>query len=330
MALIDIIIPLYNKTDTVERTIHSIQSQTLSDWSIIVVDDGSTDDGPDKVKRIQDDRITVICQENAGPGAARNRGIREATADYIAFLDADDQWYPWYLENAMKAFQGEDIAMVGSMYYEWPKQIDMTQYWARQNVIPGMYRVDAQDDPEQIESWILFFHVGTTVVKRNKALQYDGFYDKDGCRYGEDTIFFARLALNEAFRIIGPAAVRHNRQDSGLSHQMSRPLSPILQKPEIILDYCPDNKIQPARLFLARLALRTAHGKARNGYKQDAVFLVQRFPEMNIFSRPYRKLLFEIKFSKPVLGPIQSCHRPTHTHFPEKTRIWPWNYEKTA
>src|SRR6266480_114793 len=64
---------------------------------VIVVDDGSTDDGPQRVSAMGDPRVRVIKQPNAGVSAARNRGISEATGDYVAFLDADDYWTPEYL-----------------------------------------------------------------------------------------------------------------------------------------------------------------------------------------------------------------------------------------
>ncbi len=74
MALVDIVMPLYNKAETVARSIESIRQQELEDWHLIVVDDGSTDEGAQIVREIQDKRIELISQENQGPGAARNVG----------------------------------------------------------------------------------------------------------------------------------------------------------------------------------------------------------------------------------------------------------------
>ena len=120
MAEVTMVIPLYNKSSLVERAIRSIQEQTFEDWHLIVVDDGSTDDGGDIVRGIVDGRIELIRQSNQGPGAARNAGIARAESEFIAFLDADDQWYPWYLANALEAIQKNDVAMVVSMFHEWP------------------------------------------------------------------------------------------------------------------------------------------------------------------------------------------------------------------
>jgi glycosyltransferase involved in cell wall biosynthesis len=297
-AIVSIIVPLYNKEKTVSRTIESILKQTFQDWRLIVVDDGSTDNGVEVVKQFQDERIRVISQENRGPGAARNRGIKEATCEYVAFLDADDQWYRWYLENSIKAIDQSDAGFVGAMYYEWPKEDDMTSYWNKRNVKEGVYEITENDSSKQLESWVLFFHVGTTIVRTTLARKYDGFYDINKCCCGEDTIFFAKLVLNEKFAITGPPAVRHNRQDSDLSITSRQPLTPLLTNPEVLLNYCPEEKKKQGRSFLVRLALLTAHHKARNGVKDDAVYLLKKYPEIKTQGFAYYKCRMEIALSR--------------------------------
>ena len=89
LPIISVIMPLYNKRHYVKRAIESIQKQTLTDWELIIVDDGSTDGSTDEVPQ-NDSRIQMIHQENKGPGAARNRGIRMASGKFITFIDADN------------------------------------------------------------------------------------------------------------------------------------------------------------------------------------------------------------------------------------------------
>jgi glycosyltransferase involved in cell wall biosynthesis len=98
IPFISVAVPLYNKERYVKRAIDSILAQTLTDFEIVVVDDGSTDGSANVVARIDDRRIRLIRQENGGEGAARNRGIREAKGDLIAMLDADDAWHPDFLQ----------------------------------------------------------------------------------------------------------------------------------------------------------------------------------------------------------------------------------------
>lgn len=97
MAQVSIVIPLDNKGVCVRRAVDSILAQTYRDYEIIVIDDGLTDDGPATVRRYHDSRLRLIHQENAGPGAARSRGIRESSGLYATFLDADDEWLPEFL-----------------------------------------------------------------------------------------------------------------------------------------------------------------------------------------------------------------------------------------
>jgi ribosomal protein S7 len=94
MAKVSVIVPTYNRADLIPYTINSVLSQTMSDWELIVVDDGSTDDTAAVVKRYQDDRVRYIRQENAGVSAARNRGVAHATGEYLCFLDSDDELMP--------------------------------------------------------------------------------------------------------------------------------------------------------------------------------------------------------------------------------------------
>lgn len=87
---VSVVIPLYNKEDYILTTLNSILMQEVPDIEIIIVNDGSTDAGVEKISGIQDTRIRIVNQANAGVSAARNRGIREAKGRWIYFIDADD------------------------------------------------------------------------------------------------------------------------------------------------------------------------------------------------------------------------------------------------
>ena len=98
---ISVVIPLFNKQQYVSAAIDSVLSQTFQDFEIVVVNDGSTDDGPEVVRQKRDGRIRLIDQDNGGVSSARNRGIQAALSDVIAFLDADDEWRPEFLSIVM-------------------------------------------------------------------------------------------------------------------------------------------------------------------------------------------------------------------------------------
>jgi glycosyltransferase involved in cell wall biosynthesis len=99
---ISVVIPLYNKKRYVARAIDSVLRQTFQDFEIIVVDDGSTDGSAGVVRGFSDPRIRLIQQENAGVSAARNRGVREARHDLVAFLDADDRYKDSFLAQILR------------------------------------------------------------------------------------------------------------------------------------------------------------------------------------------------------------------------------------
>ncbi|MCM2257854.1 MAG: glycosyltransferase [Vicinamibacteria bacterium] len=99
-------VPLFQKAAYVGRALESILGQTFRDFEVVVVDDGSTDGGPAAVDRVADPRVRLVRQPNAGVGAARNRAVHEARAPWIAFLDADDEWYPRFLERTLAEAKG--------------------------------------------------------------------------------------------------------------------------------------------------------------------------------------------------------------------------------
>ena len=94
-----VVIPLYNKANYIENTIRSVLDQTCDDYELIVVDDGSSDNSLELARKYESDRVRVIAQANQGVSVARNTGIENARGTFIAFLDADDQWEPQYLQN---------------------------------------------------------------------------------------------------------------------------------------------------------------------------------------------------------------------------------------
>lgn len=108
--MISVIIPLYNKAQSIQKTLDSVLAQTFQDFEIVVVDDGSTDNSAQVVQELFDKRPSLqgrdggrlIKKTNGGVSSARNRGIQEAKYRYIAFLDADDYWEPTYLETQSK------------------------------------------------------------------------------------------------------------------------------------------------------------------------------------------------------------------------------------
>jgi glycosyltransferase involved in cell wall biosynthesis len=114
MPFFSIVIPLYNKEKYIQRTLDSVLAQSFADFEVVVVDDGSTDNGTSVVRSFGDQRIRLIQQKNSGGSAARNRGIAEAKGKWISLLDADDEYKPDFLKEAWLCI--EQFPQVGAVY----------------------------------------------------------------------------------------------------------------------------------------------------------------------------------------------------------------------
>ncbi len=104
MPAVSVIIPTYNRSNLVKEAVESVLQQTYTDFEVLVVDDGSTDDTRSVVKQIQDSRIKYYYKDNGGQSSARNLGLIKAKGKYIAYLDEDDLWPTEYLETVINQF----------------------------------------------------------------------------------------------------------------------------------------------------------------------------------------------------------------------------------
>lgn len=117
--LVSIITPTYNSEKFISETIRSVQNQTYENWEMIIVDDGSTDQTVDIIETIQknEKRIQLIeSEKNFGPAVSRNKGIEQAGGKFLTFIDADDIWFPDFIENSMRTIQKTEIPFVFSSY----------------------------------------------------------------------------------------------------------------------------------------------------------------------------------------------------------------------
>jgi glycosyltransferase involved in cell wall biosynthesis len=104
MIFFSVVIPLYNKANYIENTLKSVLNQTFKDFEIIVINDESTDNSASIVNSFDDDRIKIYSQKNQGVSVSRNLGIEKSKGKLIAFLDADDYWFPNHLQELADLF----------------------------------------------------------------------------------------------------------------------------------------------------------------------------------------------------------------------------------
>ena len=104
---VSVIIPTYNRSELLKKAVESLENQSHQNFEIIIIDDCSTDDTAEVVKGMGDNRIIYLKHDtNKGGSEARNTGIKQATGNFIGFLDSDDQWLPDKLEKQLKQFEG--------------------------------------------------------------------------------------------------------------------------------------------------------------------------------------------------------------------------------
>lgn len=185
--LFSVVIPLYNKVDTIERAVRSVVAQTCTDWELIIVNDGSTDGSLAVVKHLATEfRIKIIDKPNGGVSSARNAGANAAVGEYIALLDGDDIWYPRHLERMRKSISRyPDIKFFGAGYERITgKCVYFTIPWGGCKVI-DVFSMLRYGQP--INS--------STVVIEKGAWHHIGGFDLRYSFY-EDFEFFFRLGMH--------------------------------------------------------------------------------------------------------------------------------------
>jgi len=325
MLQVSIIIPLYNKGQYIERAIDSVLNQTVEDFRLIVVDDGSTDNGPDVVRKFieNDNRITLLHQENKGPGSARNAGIAQVDSKYVAFLDADDEWCPWYLANTLKAISENNVAMVTTMYYEGPGKKDSTQLFEERDIKFGQYYLKGDENPMHVANITGFINAWNSVLTTEMVRKYDGFYEKDRCIFGEDMTLLLRIAFAESFMLLAPTAVWYHSENSCLGPAtQARPLEPYLSDTDVVLRYCPPRNYQLVKKVMDIYALIRAGQLIKYGKKIQALKLLIHHPVARIYRSRYIDCFKQMipgfrlwaRFKNSVIKPIIS----KYTSQPEK------------
>ena len=116
-VVVTVIMPCYNYGRYIQAAVDSVRQQTLQDWRLVIVNDGSTDDTAERLTKFENDpKITVINKANGGVSSARNAGLDEATSEFVAFLDADDIWLPDKLERVVTQMQAHDAKFGASNF----------------------------------------------------------------------------------------------------------------------------------------------------------------------------------------------------------------------
>jgi glycosyltransferase involved in cell wall biosynthesis len=210
-----VVIPTYNRGSLLRQALDSVFRQTYHDFEVLVVDDGSEEDIATAIGELQN-RITLLRQPNAGPGAARNHGARTARGEYLALLDSDDLWFPWTLEVYAQAIGAtgrpsflagrfvpfDSAAELGSMCFERPRWTMFDDYlasWRR-----GLYCGSCQ-----------------AVIRRDIFLSSGGFTERR--INAEDHDFTLRIGAERGFTYVEqPAMIGYRQHAAAMTVNLER------------------------------------------------------------------------------------------------------------
>ncbi len=213
---VSVAIPLYNKADFIVDTVASVLAQTFADFEIVVVDDGSIDDGAARLRQFADPRLTVIGQNNAGVATARTRAMREGRGIYVAFLDADDIWFPGHLSHLMELSRRfPQATLFGNDFAERSESSTKLQYEAIGAV---QYRT-VEDYFAECAFGRAPFYTSSCMVLRQRALDIGGFPVGNYC--GEDLALWMMLAADAPVAVSNFVGCHYRRGIDSLSLQPS-------------------------------------------------------------------------------------------------------------
>jgi glycosyltransferase involved in cell wall biosynthesis len=236
LPLVSVIIPTYNRGDLVTKAISSVINQTYKNLEILVVDDGSTDNTSEILKKISQnhENLVYLHKPNGGCASARNKGLENARGDYFSFLDSDDQWEQYAVEKMVDTLLSKSVDIVYSPSIEI--------------FTNGKQLINLPVSANHPESLAASHFINTNVrngsfMFSRAALTKTGFLD-ESLRFNEDSDFFQRLAINNKAAYLPYPTVRVLNHPGGKSRDRVRIFEALLKSHEKILAQYPDFAIR--------------------------------------------------------------------------------------
>lgn len=197
---ITVIVPAYNAEKTILRTIESLIKQTYQNFKIIVINDGSVDNTLEILSSIDDDRLTIVNQNNMGVSYSRNKGIKLADTKYVAFLDADDEYLPEFLEIMLTEIKDNDALFSGSLHIYNDSIISNVSKKINRNYLEEYLKYKLKTDTN---SWLI----------RSDFIKNNSLTFPTDISSGEDFIFFGQiLGISNKVKYINQALTKSYRE----------------------------------------------------------------------------------------------------------------------
>lgn len=311
-----VVIPTYNRASHVAPCLAPFLGDMARGLEVIVVDDGSTDDTQQQVeaaaRQSRGASIRYVRQENAGPGAARNRGVGMARNDWVMFLDIDDRWFAWAIATIRRAIalsEQSGMIFLSSLKFESEAELVSAQ--------DGPIVVEFRSSYYQVEDERLLPTLGTGVsgVRKTAFEKVGGFAPELRCE--EDIDLFYRLALSGVLVVTAPALVacRVNSNDSLTNNLPLRLEGLMFMRSKLGEGRYPPPDDTLARLLDHRLILRI-----RIGFADGHFFMPYRYlflDPMTLIRRRGLKLWLQL-----LLTPLLALVRPGVYRFPWRKAVY--------
>lgn len=262
--MISVVIPLYNKAPHIERALRSVLNQTFQPSEIIVVDDGSIDESTKNVKAVGSDLIELLRQENKGASAARNRGVDAAKSDYIAFLDADDEWLPNHLEVLRDAI---------ACYPEKGLYSTLHFIYAGGRILSPHSPYKESSEPLSVANYFEKFAIGLSLVNSSTACISRSCFNSaggfpEGTPQGEDIILWTKafLGCGMAHVPLRTAIYHRDAINRSVDHRAKEPPGSLVYLANLIREgVLPGQYEESARMLFEKIAFFTAAGMKVSG-----------------------------------------------------------------
>ncbi|HSI64488.1 MAG TPA: glycosyltransferase family A protein [Candidatus Saccharimonadia bacterium] len=216
--LFSVIIPTYNRVEYLRAALDSVWQQTFEDFEVIVVDDGSTDETAAYVASLGN-KVSLIQQSNAGPGAARNTGMRHASGEYLAFLDSDDLWFPWTLETYAEVIR----ASSGPSFIAGKPLLFRTGTELAQASEQPAKTMQFRDYLAASDEWH-WLGASAFIVRRDAVLACGGFAEKN--MNAEDADLALKLGTAPSFlQITGPTTLGYREHAANVTAVLEKTLA---------------------------------------------------------------------------------------------------------
>ena len=288
---ISVVIPLYNKKEFIYRCLTSVLTQTYSNFEIIIVNDGSTDNSLEFIKsKFDSSKFNVFSQKNAGVSAARNKGVSLANYKWIAFLDADDYWHENFLQEIVKTIKKFPNASLCSTGY---------QFLSANHFKRAKLCVSGAGDYRVIDNYFLSSCKGDLPITASSvAINKEHFKAverfPEGWAMGEDIYLWMKMAINFQLVICMKTLVTYDHSDENSATKKNQVLD-ILPHVNALEYWIHNNKIpeplnKSAAILLHRSYIYTAFQNIKYGNKKKAANLMT---SPNVFNG-WHKLVIRI------------------------------------